>query len=206
MTPADSHDPFPSNKISYVHRRHVDVGHHFQETPRILPRSSKTYSESINKYKVNNIYIYDSDYMFSKSRNILWSRSPCSTPGKMGRIKKTPHPSFWEVLKTGWICCGSELATRWYEMFFTFESVAAVTVLVNLAVTGLGEETPNFANVLISSLSLASSFFVGLQNLGVVTTLTGVSLGLMTWFISHICIYIIIYIYIYICTILTLHF
>jgi len=65
-------------------------------------------------------------------------------------------------------------------MFFTVESVAAVTGLVNLVVTGLGEETPNFANVLISSLSLASSFFVGLQNLGFVTTLTGVSLGLMT--------------------------
>lgn len=32
--------------------------------------------------------------------------------GRWEGLKKTPHPSFWEVLKTGWICCGSELATR----------------------------------------------------------------------------------------------
>ena len=32
--------------------------------------------------------------------------------GRWEGLKKTPHPNFWEVLKTGWICCGSELATR----------------------------------------------------------------------------------------------
>ena len=82
--------PFPARKYHMFTEDMWTKHIYFQETPRILPRSSKLYSESINKYKVNNIYIYiyDSDYMYSKSRNILWSRSPCSTPGKMGRIKK----------------------------------------------------------------------------------------------------------------------